>query len=206
MTKRKLGEQLIKTLNAGSNNSDVKITMPQAMLYVGQARNVMIKELLYSNYANFGEFDVPHDFLSEFIVTPVENEYGQVMSSLPAHPIGGIHQDMGIYHVSYPNDEPNAFAPLKSGWSAMYAGMASQNLEGRSGYYPQGDKIYFTEDVSGDVLIRMIADSADIGERDFFPITPDMESEVLGRAVSIAQIAMQTPEDNQNDNEAIRVG
>lgn len=201
MTKRGLAEELIKTLNGGGNNSDTKVSIPLAMVYIGQARDALIKEVLYANYSNWGEFDVPNDLLSEYIISLD----GKTESDLPASIIGDLYQDMGLHHVSYLNDEENAFAILKSGWKSMFTGMESANLEGRIGCYVQSNKIIFTEKINGDLMIRMIASSKDIKERDFFPIPSGMEGEVVVRAMALAQVAMQTTEDNKTDNEAVRV-
>jgi hypothetical protein len=201
VSKRKIAEVVLNRVNGGIINRDSKITLRQAMFAVGEVRNSLIQKDVFDNYAAFGEFDVPFDILSEYIVKSTYNtEQCKWYAELPVAVIS-LYNGMGIYHVSVVGDEANDLIPMKSGAISLFAGLPANELEGQRGYIPRGRVVElkgFKEEVS--LLMRLIVDSDDLGDRDDFMVPADWQTQITDMAVQKMAMQAQIPQDNILDN------
>jgi hypothetical protein len=201
VTKRKIAEAVLNRLNGGIIDRDSKITIRQAMFAVGEARNALIQRDLFENYANFQEFDVPFDILSEYTLPTLYNEKrGFWYVNLPVNVIS-LYNGMGIYHVSVLGDMADDLIPLRSGATSLFAGLPASTIEGQRGYIPTGGTLEIVGiDESVTLLLRLIVNSHDIGQREDFRLPADKEIEVTQMAFQMLQSQIQFPQDNITDN------
>ena len=93
---------------------------------------------------------------------------------------------------------------MPNGSIGLYNGLLSSNLGGREGYFVEGNKIYYNDNVSNccghKVLIKMVLNSGSIANDVLFPIPADIQSEVIKNVVQLFVQSKGLPHDEQNDN------
>ena len=122
ISKKKLGERVYRTLNAGVTKPELKIHIRDAMLAVAQARDFAILSMFYEKKA-MGEHTFPFDILSEEERT-VEN--GEV--TIPRG-LSIMKHNAGIYRVVTSNcEEPEELIPTRYGFNTLYKNQQSNAL------------------------------------------------------------------------------
>lgn len=204
-SKQAYAEQLIKTINGGNYTSDSKITMRQAMRYVGQARDTLVTKYLWQTDYEMEDYLYGGFVVSYTVTTKKDTLRNKHYAELPAKPIW-LPNNEGILQVSFPQDEVNGFIPMPTVSMQIYGALDASFLEGNLGYYPEKDRIYLygLEESDCELLIKMIPDSDSIGDLDYFPIAPNLVDEMYDIALAKAGIQRQQPQDNVNDNADIR--
>jgi len=198
VSKLLLAESALNKVNGGKIDRDSKITLRQAMYEVGSARNYFIQQDINENYKHpeIGAFDVPFDVLSEFYVTSREDTKKNIWYiQLPVAVIS-LYRGMGVYHVSVAGDEANDLIPMQSGALSMYNGLLANNLEGQSGYIPQGQRLELVGICEAtEFLLRLIVDSKDLADRGDFKLSADMQQPVVDMAVRNLSMQAGLPQD-----------
>mgnify|MGYP000125955672 CR=1 FL=1 len=204
VNKRRFGEQLIKLLNSGHYVTESSLTLPQAMLFVAQARDKLARDSMLSRRGDYESFDIYAQFLTTYTekTRPMPNGRKGVYLPLKYRPLNILNNE-GIFEVFFTADETdnhNQLLPLPAGFNSMFRG--SSDLEGMAGYIPEKDKLiivgYDTPDA--EITVKLIASSVDMDEYDMFPISGDMEYDVLRMALELAGVSKQMAKDIINDN------
>jgi len=200
-SKQKYGEELIKLLNGGNYTPDSKITLRQAMLYVSQARDKLVRNYLWNSRDDMDDFIYGGFITSYTVVTAKDVSRNSYYATLPVRPIW-LPNNEGIFQVGFPQDEVNSFIPMPTGAMQIYGSLDSSFLEGNIGYYPEKDRIYLygLEESDCELLVKIIPAGEDLGDLDYFPIAPDLEMEMMQEAMSIAGFQRQQKQDTINDN------
>lgn len=204
-SKQAYGEELIKTVNGGNYTSDSKITLRQAMRYIGQARDALVRKYLWQTDYEMEDYLYAGFVVPYIVTTQKDTVRDKYYAKLPANPIW-IPNNEGIVQVSFPHDEVNGFIPMPTASMQIYGALDASFLEGNLGYYPEKDRIYLygLEKDDCELLIKLIPDSNSIGDLDYFPISPDLVDEMFQVALQRAGLHAQQPQDNVNDNADIR--
>ena len=107
--------------------------------------------------------------------------------TLPAMPIN-LPRNMGIFHVGPISDPDCEYIPMQAGQQGQVRKLVGMStLLGQVGYWPVGNELFFTKDVSNEDLLIILA-IMDISKYDNYqqlPITEDMELEVIEAAVQM---------------------
>lgn len=204
VSKRKIAEAVLNRLNGGKVNRDSKITIRQAMFAVGEARNLVILQKLQQNKREFSEWDVPYDIVSQYVEKPIYDESKcEWYVAMPVKVLA-LHRGLGIYSVFQEGFESKSFIPQSLGSVSLYAGLGADNMEGRRSYYPLGDKlILLNADLDNkctNIVLRLIVNSHDLGDREDFMLDGDMEAMVTDMAFQKLAAQVQLPSDDILNN------
>jgi hypothetical protein len=199
-TKREIAERL-RSLAYPTTTADTKLTLQEAMDVVSEARDKYIKNsilqlksetrIVFGNWlSEFQEIDVEYDTTSK-----------KYFTQLPTGVIG-LPNDLGVYHLYFDHCEEDLFIPVTPAFRSMYRYSQAISLEGEMGYYLIEDRVYYVQDMPKDrkISMRLISQSKDLGEYDYFPIDGSCIEDVLTIALQLVGVQKQTPEDLTNDN------
>lgn len=198
-TKYRLGENLLKVFSQSVKDS--KITLQESMLYVSQATNKYIRDLVWAN-KSIGELTVPYSVLVDYDVTAKEDNKGRLIAPLPIRTLETLHNNMGVFQVIPCGEFGNSLIPVNKGWMSLYAGRASYNLEGQLAYLPERDRLFIigADTKELELTVTLIPDSTGLNPEDELPLPPDAEQEVIALAMQMYQTTIQLPQDVVNDN------
>lgn len=192
--------QRLQSILYPSTTIDAKLTVQEAMEAISEARDYYVK---YSILGMKPETNIVFsNWLSEF--SGVEVKYDEnkkkYYSDLPVGVIS-LPNDMGVYHVFFDGQEEELFIPVTPAYRSMYRGSLAVNLEGEYGYYLLEDRIWYTQSMPEDCKISMnlIAQSAQLGETDYFPVDGSAINDILKSAAELLGLQKQIPEDLRND-------
>lgn len=205
VTKRRFGEQLIKLLNAGHYVTESKITLPQAMYFVSQARDKMVRDSILAKRADaYESSDVFGSFITDFQAKTLKMPNGRkgVYIPLKYRPLDILNNE-GIFEVFFTEDEgdpDNQLLPLPAAFNSLYGNVG--DMEGRMGYIPEKNRLVIVgcEDEELEITVKLIASAVDMDSYDMFPIPGDMEYDVLRLALELAGVPKQVSQDIINDN------
>lgn len=186
ISKSKLADRVVRTLNAGKVLVENRVTSRDAMLAVAHARDQAILEAFMQRKA-IGEHSMPFDFLTESVVT-AENVEGKNyrLAKLPARGLSLLSHNQGIFLVALDNDPSQEIYPVTNSHLTMYAGQPALAMEGEMYYIPFHDtlKVYGLEkDCS--LIVQFVKAGEYFTEDEFFCISPSMQDDVVRRAVEM---------------------
>lgn len=199
-TKLELAQRL-QSLLYPSTTSDSKLTVQEAMNAISEARDsyVRLATLQLKVESNI----VLGNWLSEFqdVEVKYSDKRNKYYSDLPVGVIA-LPSDMGVYHVYFPHAEEDLFVPVTPATRAMYRESLAKELEGDYGYYLAEDRIWYTQKMPENCTVdmRLIAQSKDLGEYDYFPIDGSSVEAILRSAAELLGLQKQIPQDLKNDN------
>tara|TARA_R100001079_G_scaffold111024_1_gene88982 strand:+ start:421 stop:1044 length:624 start_codon:yes stop_codon:yes gene_type:complete len=203
-TKLQIAEQILRIINAGDVTADSKYDIREIILAVEQERDRLVRLRLFESL-QMGEMIVAGDVISSFDNVLIKNDSVKDMlySDLPGNPLS-LPNDYGVWQVSYQKNQKSAFIRMPNGSIGLYNGLLSSNLGGREGYFVEGNRIYYNDNVSNccghKVLIKMVLNSGSIANDVLFPIPADIQSEVIKNVVQLFVQSKGLPHDEQNDN------
>jgi len=203
-TKLQIAEQILRIINAGDVTADSKYDIREIILAVEQERDRLVRLRLFESL-QMGEMIVAGDVISSFDNVLIKNDSVKDMlySDLPGNPLS-LPNDYGVWQVSYQKNQKSAFIRMPNGSIGLYNGLLSSNLGGREGYFVEGNRIYYNDNVSDccghKVLIKMVLNSGSIANDVLFPIPADIQSEVIRNVVQLFVQSKGLPHDEQNDN------
>lgn len=187
-TKARISEQ-IQRLYARfldkDNPSDV-IDIREVRLLVEQAINATLK-VQVSESIKAGIYDIPRCSLIQYTCNVVsESGNTRAYIDLPVIPLN-LPFDMGIWSIATTNGALTPYIPIPAQDYLVFQGTNLSYLEGQTGYYVQGKKVYFTKDITTSangsitsVVVNILAsDFSQIGDNDILPISPEIESLVI---------------------------
>ena len=181
-----LAERLRKQLQSRLS-TEAKVSMQEAILAIGSARDKIIQNKLYAQYHTDGHM-VIQNLMSEYgydeKLNPVWDADRELYSlRLPALPIE-LPKNSGIVDVRVKGQKDYSFIQSEPFNGTMYRGLAAATIP-RAEFFQKGANIYFSEDSVGgktNIILTMIASSSGINDRDTLPIDPDMEMDIIEMA------------------------
>jgi len=188
MTKTILAEQ-IQRLYARfldkDNPSDV-IDLREVILLINQSINKVLKLQVAESF-KAGMVDVPKCNLIEY-TCPVTADSGNSRAyiTLPAVPLT-LPMDMGIWSIAAATGAMTPYIPIPAQDVLVFQGANLSYLEGKTGYYLQGSRVYFTKNitlsangtVTSVVVNLLIMDISKFTDNDMLPISPEVESAII---------------------------
>jgi hypothetical protein len=198
ITKRFIAEQVLKILQPRLS-SDQKVDIREAEAIVAQCRDGIAVSLL-TGAAYQDEMDLFGGFISDpEELTIQQNSNGEYYAQLTFKPLD-LPKNMGIYAVSSKEDLATQYIPIQVNFNALFLDNEARDLENNVGYSLRADKLVFTGDIDeGSVLVTPVKSGHDIGSRDYFPIPPSYEKQLITEAVEILSFEKQIPEDIINN-------
>jgi hypothetical protein len=194
VSKAKIGDRVLRILNAGKDTVENRVTDRDAMLAVAQARDESIWELL-SQKKSIGELDTPFDILSEKEVNATdEGNYHKAV--LPTRPMA-LKDGRGIFLVTLKADPTTEIYPTTVSHNTMYSGQPALQMEGDMYYTPfeQELRIYGLETTNCPLIVQYVQVGEEFGNDEFFAIPPELQETVVKKAVQILsnQLSLEDP-------------
>ena len=205
-TKRRLAEQILRRLSGGDASDDSQYDIREIMLFVGQALGFLVKANYLENL-RYGDTSIGSQYISTFPGVPVQfnKTTGKAFIDLPCTYLD-LPDGRGIFHISPLRQQDNAFVPVRNGSETLFSHSAAGNLEGRIGFWAEGNRVYFNKDISregcNEVLLKLAVVSPEsIGADDPYPISSDMEIVVIGKVLEIMGIRVENDDANDNNDQ-----
>lgn len=198
-TRKKISEeiQLLYSQFLKKNGFNDNIDTRLIDIMVNQSINKYIKIQVLNNF-NAGEEEIPSINMIEYTLTVNNNS-----CTLPVWPVT-IKYDKGVWSVASSESPYDYFIPIPNIFQQTFAGTVTQYLENQTGYFIKGDKVNFTKDVTGSVIITLLAsDYASTGNSDPLPISPELQSEIINDVLANLEKSRFASQELQNkDNNA----
>lgn len=202
MTKIDLAYRALKKLYP-KLTQDSKTSMREMVACIGNARDeVLVKYAWDLRSADQTEDMVWGGCLSEYnqLQPTKDSRTGAWYIDLPFKVLQ-LPRNMGIYQVT-PCNNSFEYYQVPNTFNSLFNDSPSINLEGNTGYSLKGDRVWFnrkqTENTRLDFLV--VASSENIGEDEYFPFPPNLELQIIDRAVESYVLQKNTPEDLSDDN------
>lgn len=157
-------------------------------LLVNQIANEFLS-LTVKESLKVGDLEIPSCMIATYPNNTVTTENGRYFTTLPVYPIQ-VKRNIGVWSVvpqtgTYPNlTDGSPLIPItQEDWDLLRA-TDEGLLENQTGFYVEGRKIFFTAAVATKVKLKLlISDLSLVGDNDPYPISSDMESQLIARAL-----------------------
>lgn len=157
-------------------------------LLVNQIANEFLS-LTVKESIKVGDLEIPSCMIATYPNNTVTTENGRYVTTLPVYPIQ-VKRNIGVWSVvpqtgTYPSlTDGSPLIPItQEDWDLLRA-TDEGLLEDQTGYYVEGRKIFFTKAVATKVKLKLlISDLSLVGDNDPYPISSDMESQLIARAL-----------------------
>jgi len=157
-------------------------------LLVNQIANEFLS-LTVKESLKVGDLEIPSCMIATYPNNTVTTENGRYVTTLPVYPIQ-VKRNIGVWSVvpqtgTYPSlTDGSPFIPItQEDWDLLRA-TDEGLLENQTGFYVEGRKIFFTAAVTTKVKLKLlISDLSLVGDNDPYPISSDMESQLIARAL-----------------------
>lgn len=180
----KIRDLIIRRLSGGDPSSDSQLDHREIDLHILQVANAAIKIEYFNNIRAEDNHGVSAQYIYTYIVdvkkdTSRSEEYIELAS-----PYVVLPNEKGLFEIQPLNGKCKTFIPVKNGSIAMYEGTPAGNLEGRTGFYPERSKAFFTKPIicqgTSKVRVRQIVA---IGDDVVFD--PAMENSIVKGVLEI---------------------
>lgn len=203
MTRVILVEQILSLLAGGRDARGGRWAFQEIALTVNECRNRLARDYFYLTLKG-GDSYIDGAWLSTYEDVDVLFDSNKKLwySTLPATPIA-LPDGKGIHMVTYMKDQWNVFIPLRNGAMWMFGESGQMDLQGNTGYFQEGNKIYFPNYQSNGydkVLIKEVADSTSIADDEYFACPPDVYEEIVQTVIKMYVPMQNKPVDVSNNN------
>lgn len=202
MTKVDLAYRALKKLYP-KLTQDAKTSLREMVAAVGNARDKVVADFAWQAWSN----DLIEDMVWEGCISTYEQlsptkdtRTNRWYLQLPFKPLV-LPKNMGIYQIT-PCNNTFEYYQVPSTFNSLFNGSASKELEGNTGYWLSGDRIYFTAKQTEETLldVHSISSSEDIADDDYFPFPPNLELDIINMAVQEYVLTKDIPEDLSDNN------
>lgn len=197
-----LAERIIRILAGGDRNiDDFNIDIREVEMMVSSTCNYFVQQNLFQNITQ-AQHNVDGQYIATFKDVPVlfDDSTDLSYAKLPAKYITMPH-DRGIHQVSLMKDQFNVFIPIRNGAMAVFKNSPAGRLEGKTGFFPEGELIYFVKDISkttDKLLVKLVIASVNDIASDTSFIPPNLEIPIIEKVLGIFRY--EKPQDKQNNN------
>ena len=202
ITKRQLADLVRDDMSGGRPGDVTKFRYLTIYKKIELARNELIMRNFYE-HRNENSYDINGDFITSFC--PVEIEFDEkrceYYSDLPAKVIS-LPDNRGIRQVSEIKGQKTPFIKMVNGAVGTFGCLEAGGLGGATGYYPEGDRIYYVNkpDSIDEVLMKLVASVDDLDEDENLPIPAEYEKILYDTVKQMMLEKLQIPEDKINDS------
>ncbi len=180
----KIRDLIIRRLSGGDPSSDSQLDPREIDLHILQAANAAIKIEYFNNIRAEDNHAVSGQYIYTYTASVLKDtirgeEYIELTSPYVALP-----NEKGLFEIQPLNGKCKTFIPVRNGSNAMYHGTPAGNLEGRTGFYPERNKVFFTKAIicQGTSKVR-VKQIVAIGEDVVFD--PGMEESIVKAVLEI---------------------
>lgn len=199
-SKYELAERLRKEMQPRLT-PNTKVSQQEAELAVSDARDKLLKDLIWNRYYQ-GESLRTDAFTSEFgfdehLHPTYDSKRKLWYLWCPAQPLD-LPKNSGIVSVGIVGENDILFVRTSPRSKNLFRNLPASNLP-RQTYWLEGDKIFFGKDLNEQscLFVKMVAEAKSVDSREFLPMPPDMELEVIELAKQ--KYINQPPADPVND-------
>ncbi len=181
----KLGERVLRMLNAGKTLVETRATQRDANLAIAEARDEAIVRYVNELRAS-GEPAMPFDIISEKIVV-AENTGNYHKAQLPTRPLSIGGHGSGIFTVILESDPAKEIFPATISHNTMFRGQGALTMEGDPYYTPFEDtlRIYGIEKDNCSLIVQYVQVGEQFGEDEYFAIPPELIDGVVQQAYTM---------------------
>lgn len=180
-----LRDQIIRRLSGGDQISDSQIDPREIELLILQVLNAAIKIEYFTNIRAEDIHGVSGQYIAVYVLDVArDNIRKEDYITLP-QPFVSLPRDKGLDQITPMNGKCKFFIPVDVGFHSLYNGLAAGNLELRTGFYPERNKVFFTKSIiaqgTSKVMVKLIAA---VGSDVVIP--PDMEESVIKAVMDLS--------------------
>lgn len=181
----RLADQVMRLLNGGDYSpSESKFDIREIAIAVEQASAKLIRLRTFEEY-RMGESNSLGQYLAVFTGQEIKQDATRNLSyvDIPSKYIS-LPKGRGVNSIGPEGDEFVKYIPLDAGALNFANIRHAPFIQGNSGYWLEGMKAYFSNELKGNVVIKLIT-GADL--------VADMESDIIAQVYSIYRT--EKPED-----------
>jgi len=202
LTKQKFAELIRESKSGGDPESSSKYHDLVIFEVMELALNSLIARSFIEN-RNENSYNIHGDFVTPFPNVKVEFDAArnEKYSILPKRLIS-LPDNRGLRQVSPMQGQDHAFVKLPNGSNDTFSDLEAFNLDGRTGYYPERDKIYYrnlSDDIT-EVLVKMIASVDGLGVDEPLPIPAEYEADLFTTVKQMLEEEKATTQDKHTDS------
>jgi|AACY02.11.fsa_nt_gi hypothetical protein len=199
-TKLELAQRALKVLYP-ELRGDEKTSLKEMVYAIGNSRDFIIKRNVWERYSL--DEDIFWDgYIKQYDAYVYKDvNRGMWYATLPATPLDLPH-NKGVYMITACNDTSDVYIPTKKTHNWLYGGSFAQDMEGGNMYFQEGNKIYLSNSFNenAQINITLVPAGNDIDEDDEdFGVSPDIEIDVINKAVELYSIQKNIPQDFTNN-------
>lgn len=181
----RLSEQVMRLLNGGDYSpSESKWDIREVAIAVEQASAKLIRLRTFEEWRT-GESNSLGQYLATFTGQEIKRDTVRNLSyiDIPAKYIS-LPKGRGVHSIGPEGNEFVKYIPLDAGALNFTNIRQAPFLQGNSGYWLEGRKAYFSNELSGNVVIKLITGS---------DLVADMEADIVTQVYSVYRT--EKPED-----------
>lgn len=181
----KLAEQVMRLLNGGDYSpSESKWDIREVAIAVEQASAKLIRLRTFEEI-RFGDSNSLGQYLATFTGQEIKRDTVRNLSyiDIPAKYIS-LPKGRGVHSIGPEGNEFVKYIPLDAGALNFTNIRQAPFLQGNSGYWLEGSKAYFSNELSGNAVIKLITGAG---------LVADMESDIVTQVYSLYRT--EKPED-----------
>lgn len=179
-----LRDQIIRRLVGGDQISDSQLDPREVELLILQVLNTAIKIEYFTNIKADDVHGVTGQYLAIYVLDVKKDSIRKEDYIILPQPFVSLPNDKGLDQITPMNGKCKFFIPVKVGFNSLYNGLAAGNLETRTGFYPERNKVFFTKDIiaqgTSKVMVKIIA-----AVGDDVVIDPAMEESIIQSVIEI---------------------
>ena len=208
-TKRQIAQSIQAYLSNWDIQADQQVDIRDVYVELDRVTNKYARLGLFQNM-QLGDKNVGASYMTTFTVKMILDASEQLCySKLPSRYINLPH-DKGIDAVWPKLDRSKTLKRVPRGFLSSFRNSPTAQLQGKAGYWVEGDRLYYTRRYDGTAEIEMcirlvIADASAIDEDAIYPIDPGMEKTIIDEVIAYflpnEQMAQDTVADNRKTDQ-----
>jgi hypothetical protein len=196
-TLREITQEIIRHYSGGDQSKDSTLDFREVRLMVLQILNAAIKVEYFDNIRTEGFHGTSAQYITSYVVSVQKDSLRKEAYINVPWPYIALPWGKGIHEISPMNDRCTFYIPVQNGFNSLFKGLPAGNLEMYTGFYGEGNKVFFTKDITGQgvqkVLVKLIH-----AVDDNTPIDPATEETLFVKVSTL--LKARGDQDKINDN------
>ena len=199
-SKGKLGERVLRIINAGKDTVEQKVKIQDCELAIAQARDKILLESLNLIQRSEELTYIPLDWLSEREIAP-QKKGNYLVAELPSRPLTLFNGNLGIYSVHPTSDDTKEIIPAPTNFRRLYARQAAGTMQNKPYYIPHQNqlRIYNIAEEDCPITVLYVQAGEDFTSQEYFCLPPELQNDVVIMALEIMGYQKQAVEDPITD-------
>lgn len=196
-TLAQITQEIIRQYSGGEQSKDSTLDPREVSLMVLQSLNELVRNEYFENISTEGFHGVSGEYITSYSVSVQKDTVRREAFIIIPSPYIALPWGKGVHEISPINDRCNSYIPVINGFNSLFQGLPAGNLEKRTGFYPEKNKIFFTKDITGQgvqkVLLKLV-----VAVGDDVVIDPASELSVVTKVLTL--LKSRGEQDKINDN------